>query len=70
LAGAFWAALFTLVLNMFFKIPLLESIALEFINLASFMTMNFTGFSTYASRSGVKKEMKWANPFHIAFAVV
>ena len=72
LKGAFWAIIITLVLNMFFNVPLIESIALGFINisLASFMTMNFTGSSTYTSLSGVKKEMKWAIPFQIAFAAV
>lgn len=72
LKGAFWGALITLVLNMFFKVPLMESIAMGLINLslASFMTMNFTGSSTYTSLSGVKKEMKWAVPCQIALAVV
>jgi acetyl-CoA decarbonylase/synthase complex subunit gamma len=30
--------------------------------LASFLAMNFTGASTYTSRSGVEKEMRWAVP--------
>ncbi|MCX6237075.1 MAG: mercury methylation corrinoid protein HgcA [Bacteroidia bacterium] len=70
--GAFWGVVITLVLNLLFKVPLIESIAMGLINLslASFMTMNFTGSSTYTSLSGVKKEMKWAIPFQIAFAVV
>ena len=72
LKGAFWATIITLILNMFFNVPLIESIALGFINisLASFMTMNFTSSSTYTSLSGVKMEMKWAIPFQIAFAAV
>ena len=72
LKGAFWATLVTVVLNLFFKVPLMESIAMGLINLslASFMTMNFTGSSTYTSLSGVKKEMKWAVPCQIIFAVV
>lgn len=72
LKGAFWGTVITLVLNLFFKVPLMESIALGLINLslASFTTMNFTGSSTYTSLSGVKKEMKWAIPSQIAFAVV
>ena len=70
--GAFWATLVTVVLNLFFKVPLMESIAMGLINLslASFMTMNFTGSSTYTSLSGVKKEMKWALPCQITFALV
>ena len=72
LKGAFWAIIITLVLNMFFNVPLIESIALGFINisLASFMTMNFTGSSTYTSLSGVKKEMKVAIPLQITFAAI
>jgi len=38
--------------------------------LSSFMMMNFTGSSTYTSLSGVKKEMKIALPFQIAFATL
>jgi hypothetical protein len=70
LKGAFWATVITLVLNLFIKVPLMESIALGLINisLASFLTMNFTGSSTYTSLSGVNKEMKWAIPSQIAFA--
>ena len=72
LKGAFWATLVTVILNLFFKVPLMESIAMGLINLslASFMTMNFTGSSTYTSLSGVKKEMKWAVPSQITFAIV
>lgn len=72
LKGAFWAMVITVVLNLFFKVPLLESLALGLLNLslASFVTMNFTGSSTYTSLSGVSKEMKWAIPFQIIFAAV
>ena len=38
--------------------------------ISSFLTMTFTGSSTYTSLSGVKKEMKIAVPFQIAGAVV
>ena len=38
--------------------------------ISSFMTMNFTGASTYTSLSGVKKEMKIAVPVQISFAVI
>lgn len=72
LKGAFWGAVSTFLLNLMFKVPLLESFSLGFINIsiASFMMMNFTGSSTYTSLSGVNKEMKWAVPFQIAFAAI
>lgn len=72
LKGAFWGVVTTLIVNLLFQVPLLETIALGFINvsIASFMMMNFTGSSTYTSLSGVNKEMKWAVPLQIAFAVV
>jgi len=38
--------------------------------LSSFLTMNFTGSSTYTSLSGVKKEMRYAVPIQIAAAVI
>lgn len=38
--------------------------------LASFLTMNFTGSSTYTSLSGVKKEMKIAVPLQVAGVVI
>ena len=37
---------------------------------SSFLTMNFTGASTYTSISGVKKEMRVAIPFQIAGVVI
>ncbi len=37
--------------------------------ISSFMTMNFTGASTYTSLSGVKKEMRVALPFQIIAGV-
>lgn len=37
--------------------------------IASFMAMNFTGSSTFTSLSGVKKEMKFAIPVQVAFAI-
>ncbi len=69
LKGAFWGIVSTMVISYFIKAPLIESFALGLINVAvaSFMTMNFTGSSTYTSLSGVKKEMKWAVPLQIAF---
>lgn len=38
--------------------------------LSSYLTMNFTGCSTYTSLSGVKKEMRYAVPMQIAAAVI
>jgi acetyl-CoA decarbonylase/synthase complex subunit gamma len=38
--------------------------------IASFITMNFTGASTYTSLSGVKKEMRVAVPLQVAAAVL
>jgi len=72
LKGAFWGAIVTVILILFFPVPLTEGIGLGLINLsiASFTTMNFTGSSTYTSLSGVKKEMRWAIPFQITFAAV
>jgi len=63
----FWGVLSTIVLNLIVSISPLESIALGLMNvsIASFMTMNFTGSSTFTSLSGVQKEMKWAVPLQI-----
>jgi acetyl-CoA decarbonylase/synthase complex subunit gamma len=36
----------------------------------TYLSMNFTGASTYTSLSGVRKEMKWALPFQIGAGVV
>jgi hypothetical protein len=70
LKGAFWGMASTLVIAALFKTAILETVALGAISvsIASFMTMNFTGSSTYTSLSGVKKEMKIALPFQIALA--
>ncbi len=38
--------------------------------ISSFVTMNFTGASTYTSLSGVKKEMRVAVPLQFGFAVI
>lgn len=40
------------------------------LGLASFLTMNFTGSSTYTSLSGVKKEMKFALPLQFAGVII
>ncbi|MDD4821948.1 MAG: mercury methylation corrinoid protein HgcA [Bacteroidales bacterium] len=72
LKGAFWGLSITLVINRLFKVPILDGVSMGLIgiSIASFMAMNFTGSSTYTSLSGVRKEMKWAVPFQIAFIVV
>jgi hypothetical protein len=71
LKGASWGLIVTIPLYLLFSASLLESVALGLLNIsiASFMTMNFTGSSTFTSLSGVQKEMKWAVPFQIGFAV-
>lgn len=68
--GAFWGLAVTLGLSHFYPVPLLQTAAFGLMNVsvASFLTMNFTGSSTYTSLSGVKKEMKIAVPLQIAFA--
>lgn len=38
--------------------------------LTTYLSMNFTGASTYTSLSGVRKEMRWALPVQIASVVV
>jgi hypothetical protein len=70
LKGAFWGGVVAVTLNVILQATLLDNIALTAMSIAiaSFMTMNFTGSSTFTSLSGVKKEMKWAIPFQIAFA--
>lgn len=72
LKGAFWGLVITLFITQFFDVTLIESVSafLFSISVSSFMTMNFTGSSTFTSLSGVKKEMKWAIPFQIVFASV
>jgi hypothetical protein len=72
LKGAFWGVVTSLLLQSLFILSPLEFLGLGFMNvsIASFMTMNFTGSSTYTSLSGVQKEMKWAIPFQIGFAAM
>jgi acetyl-CoA decarbonylase/synthase complex subunit gamma len=52
--------------------PPLETAAwfLLIASISSFLTMNFTGASTYTSLSGVKKEMRYAAPAQITAAAV
>ncbi|MFH1319695.1 MAG: mercury methylation corrinoid protein HgcA [Bacteroidota bacterium] len=52
--------------NLFEIIAWLSLIA----SISSFLTMNFTGASTYTSPSGVKKEMRIAVPLQIAASVI
>jgi acetyl-CoA decarbonylase/synthase complex subunit gamma len=72
LKGAFWGLVSSVFFYLIFNEPLLNAIALGLLNtgIASFMTMNFTGSSTYTSLSGVQKEMKWAIPFQISSGVI
>ena len=72
LKGTFLGLAITILLNILFQMPFIESLSFGFINLsiASFMAMNFTGSSTFSSLSGVQKEMKWAIPFQIGFSAV
>lgn len=72
LKGAFWGLVVIGFINMFFEVNLAERIAMVLISLsvASFVTLNFTGSSTYTSLSGVKKEMIRVIPFQIFFAAV
>jgi hypothetical protein len=72
LKGAFWGLVFTVGFYLWFHEPVFEAISLGLLNIgiASFMTMNFTGSSTYTSLSGVQKEMKWAIPFQLSFVII
>ena len=38
-------------------------------SVTSYLSLNFTGSSTYTSLSGVRKEMKWAVPFQLLAAI-
>lgn len=68
LKGALTGAAAALLLPLITLTSGLELMAWTLIIVAtsSFLTMNFTGSSTYTSLSGVKKEMKEAVPFQIA----
>jgi len=72
LKGATMGILLTLGLVQLFTVTYLEIVSMGFISItiSSFVAMNFTGSSTYTSLSGVLKEMKWAVPFQISFAVM
>lgn len=72
LKGAMCALIVILLLSNLIAMPVIENISsgLIFISIASFMTLNFTGSSTFTSLSGVKKEMKWALPFQIGFSAI
>jgi acetyl-CoA decarbonylase/synthase complex subunit gamma len=66
---AFWGFVVSLILYLLYPVSITEGLGLGLINIsiAAFIAMNFTGSSTYTSLSGVKKEMKIAIPFQIAF---
>jgi len=71
LKGAFWGLIVTIANTVFWNASIMESISMGLLNvsIASFMTMNFTGSSTYTSLSGVQKEMKWALPIQLIFLI-
>jgi hypothetical protein len=65
LAGLLWAIAVLYLNGIFFKPhALFNSVALLLVlpSIPAFLTMNFTGASTYTSLSGVKREMKFAMP--------
>ena len=71
----FFAGLILFIISFFCKFTgdnIIEIIAwfLLITAISSFLTMNFTGASTYTSLSGVKKEMRYAVPLQIIFAVI
>jgi acetyl-CoA decarbonylase/synthase complex subunit gamma len=68
LKGALTGAAAALILPLITFVSNLELLAWTLITIgtSSFLTMNFTGSSTFTSLSGVKKEMKEAVPFQIA----
>ena len=72
LKGALIGALVTLGISLIQDGSYIQTISFWLINLSvsSFMTMNFTGSSTFTSLSGVKKEMKWALPIQIVLASI
>ena len=49
-----------------------ESLAVSFFILAvaCYLTMNFTGASTFTSLSGVRREMRWSVPLQVTLAVL
>ncbi|MCK4989397.1 MAG: hypothetical protein KAS29_02885, partial [Bacteroidales bacterium] len=61
-----------LVLFGHVEIPILALLGWFLISgaISSFLTMNFTGASTYTSLSGVRKEMRIFVPLQIAFAFI
>ncbi len=78
LKGA-WAGLFVIVPYLLYLWNASEliynwlhiiSLALIILAISSFLSMSYTGSSTYTSLSGVKKEMKYAVPIQISFSIV
>lgn len=68
LKGAVAGLLVALVIIAVAKLTTLASIAvlLAVPAISSFLMLNFTGSTPYTSRSGVKKEMRWALPLQAA----
>jgi acetyl-CoA decarbonylase/synthase complex subunit gamma len=62
-AGAIWSAAFYLFAGgRAWGVPATMALFLALPAVSAFHTLNFTGCSTYTSRSGVKKEMRIALP--------
>ncbi|MDD5772749.1 MAG: mercury methylation corrinoid protein HgcA [bacterium] len=71
----FYAGIIIFIISYYFGLAgniVFEMIAwfLLYVSVSSFLTMNFTGASTYTSLSGVKKEMKFALPLQIAGVIM
>lgn len=71
LAGLLWTIAVLYLNGIFFKPHALFNGAVLFLvlpSISAFLTINFTGASTYTSLSGVKREMKFAMPAIITSA--
>lgn len=71
----FFAGIIIFIISYYYGLTgniIFEIIAwlLLFVSASSFLTMNFTGASTYTSLSGVRKEMKFALPLQITGVVM
>ena len=63
LPGLFWsAACYLLAGGRGWDVPVTAAAFLALPAVSAFYTLNFTGCTTYTSRSGVKKEMRIAMP--------
>jgi len=63
IAGMVWALVFSVFIGRSgFTIPIILAALLGIPAVSAFYTLNFTGCTTFTSRSGVKKEMRLALP--------